>query len=102
MARERINLLVDEGTPFLELSTLAAYGSYENQFPSAGIITGIGVIQGRESIIIANDATVKGRFAAEIQELGPKSIIPTAKRRFARVPAYRRRVSFQNDSILFT
>ncbi len=60
LARERINLLVDEGTPFLELSSLAAYGSYDNQFPSAGIITGIGVIQGRESIIIANDATVKG------------------------------------------
>lgn len=60
LARERINLLVDPNTPFLELSTLAAYGQYENQFPSAGIITGIGVVHGRETIIIANDATVKG------------------------------------------
>jgi len=48
LARERINLLVDQNTPFLELSTLAANGLYENQFPSAGIITGIGLIQGKE------------------------------------------------------
>ncbi len=60
LARERINLLVDPNTPFLELSSLAAYGNYDNQFPSAGIITGIGVIHGRETLIIANDATVKG------------------------------------------
>ncbi len=60
LARERINLLVDPNTPFLELSTMAAYGAYKNEFPSAGIITGIGVIHGRETIIIANDATVKG------------------------------------------
>jgi acetyl-CoA carboxylase carboxyltransferase component len=60
LARERIDLLVDPNTPFLELSTMAAYGEYDNQFPSAGIITGIGVIKGRETIIIANDATVKG------------------------------------------
>jgi len=60
LARERINLLVDEQTPFLELSSFAAYNQYENAFPSAGIITGIGVVQGRECLIIANDATVKG------------------------------------------
>ena len=60
LARERINLLVDRNTPFLELSSLAAYNQYDNQFPSAGIVTGIGVIHGRETIIIANDATVKG------------------------------------------
>jgi len=60
LARERVNLLIDPNTPFLELSTMAAYGEYDNQFPSAGIITGIGVIQGRETLIIANDATVKG------------------------------------------
>ncbi len=60
LARERINLLVDDQTPFIELSTLAAYGQYNNNFPSAGIITGIGIIQGRESIIVANDATTKG------------------------------------------
>jgi len=59
-ARSRIELLIDEKTPFLELSVLAAYGQYDNQFPSAGIITGIGQIQGKLSMIIANDATVKG------------------------------------------
>lgn len=60
LARERINLLVDPQTPFLELSSFAAYNQYENAFPSAGIIIGIGVVQGRECLIIANDATVKG------------------------------------------
>ncbi len=60
LARERIELLLDEGTPFLELSALAAIDQYDNQFPSAGIITGIGIINGIESIIIANDATTKG------------------------------------------
>jgi len=60
LARERINLLVDPNTPFMELSPLAAYGQYNNEFPSAGIVTGIGVIHGRETVIIANDATVKG------------------------------------------
>ena len=59
-ARSRIELLIDEETPFLELSVLAAYGQYEDQFPSAGIITGIGKIHGKMSMIIANDATVKG------------------------------------------
>lgn len=59
-ARERIDLLVDPNTPFLELSSLAAYNLYNNDFPSAGIVTGIGVIHGRETVIIANDATVKG------------------------------------------
>ena len=60
LARERIDLLVDPNTPFLELSTLAAFGIHNNEFPSAGIITGIGVIHGRETMIVANDATVKG------------------------------------------
>ncbi len=60
LARERIDLLVDPNTPFLELSSLAAYGEYNNQFPSAGIVTGVGLIHGKEAIIIANDATVKG------------------------------------------
>lgn len=59
-ARRRIDLLIDENTPFLELSVLAAYGQYDNQFPSAGIITGIGKVQGKICMIIANDATVKG------------------------------------------
>jgi 3-methylcrotonyl-CoA carboxylase beta subunit len=60
LARERINLLIDPNTPFLELSSLASYGLYDNGFPSAGIATGVGVIHGRETVIIANDATVKG------------------------------------------
>jgi acetyl-CoA carboxylase carboxyltransferase component len=60
LARRRINLLVDPGSSFLELSPLAANGQYDNQFPSAGIVTGIGIIGGREAMILANDATVKG------------------------------------------
>jgi acetyl-CoA carboxylase carboxyltransferase component len=60
LARERIDQLIDPNTPFLELSTMAAFGMYDNGFPSAGIITGIGLIHGRESMIVANDATVKG------------------------------------------
>ncbi len=60
LARERIDLLVDKNTPFIELSSLAAYNIHNNEFPSAGIITGIGVIHGKETMIIANDATVKG------------------------------------------
>lgn len=60
LARERIDLLVDKGTPFLELSSLAANGQHGDQFPSAGIVTGIGVIHGRETVIVSNDATVKG------------------------------------------
>ena len=60
LARERINLLVDNNTPFLELSCFASFGQYNGKFPSAGIITGIGLIHGRETIIVANDSTVKG------------------------------------------
>lgn len=60
LVRERIDLLVDPSTPFLELSAFAAYGQYGDQFPSAGIVTGIGRIMGRETVIVANDATVKG------------------------------------------
>ncbi len=58
--RKRIDLLVDAGTSFLELSPLAANGQYYDEFPSAGILTGIGVIHNREVMIVANDATVKG------------------------------------------
>ncbi|MEW6456848.1 MAG: carboxyl transferase domain-containing protein [Acidobacteriota bacterium] len=59
-ARERLDLLFDPNTPFLEFSTLAAYGMYDNEAPSAGIITGVGVVHGREVLVVANDATVKG------------------------------------------
>lgn len=59
-ARERLELLFDRNTPFLELSPLAAYGMYDNEAPAAGIVTGIGVVHGREVLVVANDATVKG------------------------------------------
>jgi acetyl-CoA carboxylase carboxyltransferase component len=58
--RERIEVLIDANTPFLETSALAANGMYDDEAPSAGIITGTGVIQGHQTMIIANDATVKG------------------------------------------
>ena len=60
LARERVNLLIDPGTPFLELSPLAAYGLYGGDVHSASIITGIGRISNRECMIVANDATIKG------------------------------------------
>src|SRR6185295_12184974 len=60
LARERIDLLVDPGSPFLELSALAAHGMYGGDVSSASIITGIGRISGRECVVIANDATIKG------------------------------------------
>ena len=59
-ARERIDRLVDPGGAFLELNALAAYDLYDGQAPSAGIVTGVGVVEGRECVIVANDATVKG------------------------------------------
>ena len=58
--RERIAALLDEGSPFLELSPLAAWEVYDNDAPAAGVITGIGRVSEREVIIVANDATVKG------------------------------------------
>jgi 3-methylcrotonyl-CoA carboxylase beta subunit len=60
LVRERIKLLIDNGSEFLEFSPLAAYNKYYNKFPGAGIVTGLGIIHGMETIIIANDATVKG------------------------------------------
>src|SRR5438876_1959513 len=60
LARERIQLLCDPDTPFLELSPLAAWDMYNNEAPSAGIVTGIGLVEGQECMIVANDATVKG------------------------------------------
>ena len=84
LVRDRIDLLLDPNTPFLELSPLAAYDQYHNQFPSAGIVTGIGVIHGKETIIIANDATVKGGTYVEetikkhlrAQEIALKNHLP--------------------------
>src|SRR3954468_174114 len=58
--RERIERLIDPGSPFLELSPLAAWGLYDDEAPGAGLVTGIGRVSGREVLIVANDATVKG------------------------------------------
>ena len=60
LARERIELLLDPGASFLELSPLAAHGLYDGEAPAAGIVTGIGPIEGRPCVVVANDATVKG------------------------------------------
>src|SRR5260370_16700443 len=60
LARERVQLLCDPDTPFLELSPLAAWNMYHNEAPSAGIVTGIRVVEGQEVMIVANEATVKG------------------------------------------
>jgi acetyl-CoA carboxylase carboxyltransferase component len=59
-ARERLDLLCDPGSAFLELNALAAWDVYDGDAPSAGIVTGIGVIEGRQCVVVANDATVKG------------------------------------------
>ncbi|MEX0658093.1 MAG: carboxyl transferase domain-containing protein [Egibacteraceae bacterium] len=60
LPRDRVDMLVDQGSPFLELSPLAAHGLYDGDAPGAGIITGVGRVAGREAVIVANDATVKG------------------------------------------
>jgi acetyl-CoA carboxylase carboxyltransferase component len=60
LARERLDRLFDRSTPFLELNALAASEMYEDQAPGAGMVTGVGVVHGREVLVIANDATVKG------------------------------------------
>ncbi|MDU1670152.1 MAG: carboxyl transferase domain-containing protein, partial [Bradyrhizobium sp.] len=60
LARQRVDLLLDPGTAFLELSPLAAHGLYGGDVHSASIVTGIGRIAGRECVVVANDATIKG------------------------------------------
>src|SRR5215470_1815103 len=60
LPRDRVTTLLDPGSPLLELSPLAADGMYDDDCPAAGIITGIGRVCGRECVIVANDATVKG------------------------------------------
>jgi len=60
LARERLDALLDAGSPFLELSALAAHGVYSDDLPGAGLITGIGRVSGRECMVVANDPTVKG------------------------------------------
>jgi 3-methylcrotonyl-CoA carboxylase beta subunit len=60
LVRDRVDRLLDPGAPFLELSPLAATGMYDHEVPAAGIVTGVGRVSGRECVVIANDATVKG------------------------------------------
>ena len=60
LVRQRINALLDTGSPFLELSQMAGYKLYKDEVNAAGIVTGIGRVSGRECMIVANDATVKG------------------------------------------
>jgi 3-methylcrotonyl-CoA carboxylase beta subunit len=60
LPRERVRALLDPGSPFLEFSQLAAYDMYDGEVPAAGLVTGIGRIMGRECVVVANDATVKG------------------------------------------
>ena len=60
LVRDRIAGLLDPGSPFLELSALAAHGMYDGDVASAGIVTGIGQVSGRDCVIVANDATIKG------------------------------------------
>ena len=60
LARDRIDALLDPGSPFLELNALAAEGMYDDAAPAAGVVTGIGRVMGQECVIVANDATVKG------------------------------------------
>src|SRR6187455_1627679 len=60
LVRDRVDRLLDTGSPFLELSPLAATGMYDDAVPSAGVVTGIGRVSGKETVVVANDATVKG------------------------------------------
>ncbi|WP_332603664.1 carboxyl transferase domain-containing protein, partial [Arthrobacter sp. S2(2024)] len=60
LPRERINYLLDEGSPFLEIAPLAANGMYNDDSPGAGVIAGIGLVHGRQVMVVSNDATVKG------------------------------------------
>ncbi|HET9981764.1 MAG TPA: carboxyl transferase domain-containing protein [Ktedonobacterales bacterium] len=84
LARERVELLCDPETPFLEFNPLAAWGMYDNEAPSAGIVTGIGVVAGQECVIVANDATVKGgtyfpmtvKKHLRAQEIGEQNHLP--------------------------
>ena len=84
LARKRVDLLLDPNTFFSEFSPRAAMGQYRDRFPSAGLVTGIGVIHGREAVVVANDATVKGgAYVAETikkhlraQEIAPENRLP--------------------------
>ena len=70
-ARERIRVLLDTGSAFLEFSQLAAHGMYGGEIACAGVVTGIGRVQGRECVIVANDPTVKGGTYYPIRQEAP-------------------------------
>jgi len=84
LVRDRIKKLIDPNSEFMEFSSMAAYGMYENQIPCAGVITGIGTVHGQQVVIIANDATVKGGTYYPItakkhlraQEVAEKNYLP--------------------------
>ena len=84
LPRDRVEQLVDPGSPFLEFSQLAAYGMYHNAAPGAGVITGIGRVSGRECVIVCNDATVKGgtyfpmtvKKHVRAQEIAGENLLP--------------------------
>ncbi len=84
LPRVRIDALIDPGSPFLEFSQLAAYGMYGNEVPCAGMVTGIGRVNGVECVIVANDATVKGgtyypetvKKHLRAQEIGRENRLP--------------------------
>ncbi|MBV1701093.1 MAG: methylcrotonoyl-CoA carboxylase [Hyphomicrobiales bacterium] len=84
LARERIDNLIDPGTPFLEFSALAAHGMYGGDVAAAGLITGIGRVSGRECVIVCNDATVKGgtyypmtvKKHLRAQEIAAQNLLP--------------------------
>src|SRR6185369_11061341 len=72
--RERVDLLLDRGTPFLEIGALAASGMYDDAAPGAGMVTGIGRVSGREVMVVANDPTVKEHLRA--QEIAQENGLP--------------------------
>jgi acetyl-CoA carboxylase carboxyltransferase component len=84
LVRERVDKLIDPGSPFLELSPLAAWNLHDNDIPAAGLVTGVGRISGRECVIVANDSTVKGgtyfpetiRKHLRAQEIGLENRLP--------------------------
>ena len=84
LARDRIDALIDRGSPFLEVAPLAAFELYDNECPGAGVIAGIGMIHGRHCMIVANDATVKGgayypltvKKHLRAQEIAAENILP--------------------------
>jgi 3-methylcrotonyl-CoA carboxylase beta subunit len=78
LPRERIRALLDSGSAFLELSPLAAHGMYDEQAPCAGVVTGIGRVAGKEVVVVANDATVKGGtyFPMTVQEVALENHLP--------------------------